>query len=420
MEARLLRMKIDKLGLILRSERRTLKNCLDLELEEVTFLEKTVDSMAKTISRIRLAVNAGLPKRSSPRIQDHFHSFRERRMTINRPADEPRSIDLQQRKVSGLSGLKGTRGSPADGPPQASSRERPGASVLDQLLSKRLSRKLGEHSARANGSFGNDSKRPATELSGAQKENLWGAGLKNRLTDAKRKRSADKDSSLVNNSYQTPLKPIAINSLSSQNKAPLLANHPRPTEKKSAALHSSLLVPSTTLKPKHGTPRPRQEQTGDTDRSDSNLNCTHHSKLLNRTEEGPVGRASEAQDDATEIEFDTHSEIEQSTPIGRKVEKKLGPGGVQPRGSLASGKKLLLRHAGLRSEQAAGAEQAHNSEMSLVELNYSPSRSSIDSKIYIMNNQASVSTFGIKMNKLRFERPGQRGLIGNLNQTLDP
>lgn len=411
-----MRMKLDKLHAILRAERRALKSGLDLELEELGSLEKTVQVLAMTVSKIRLAVNAGLSKRASPRDREHFHSFRERRQTVSRVAADPLSIDLQLRKASAAAGPKGAGRSPAEPPASEHSRDRAaGASVLDHLLSKRQSARLGEGCPRANGSFVLDSKQPLPGRQAGSKENLWGQGLKNRLAGPTRERSGDKDSARAVGCCLTPLKPVALNALATLHKVQGLAPQARATEKKPAGGLSGL---STALKPKPCTPRQRPAPPPENDRSDSQLDRTNHSKLLNRTDDRAADKTAEVPDDATEIEFDTHSEIEQSTPIGRKVEKKQAILGPQHRGSLISSKKMLLRHAGLRCEQTAATEQAHNSEMSLVELNYSPSRSSIDSKIYIMNNQTSVSTFGIKMNKLRFERPVQRSNQGHLNQTL--
>ncbi len=289
------------------------------------------------------------------------------------------------------------------------------------MLTKRLSPRLGNSSSRQTGSFTNDSRKPLLpERPGLQKENRWCQAIKNRLADGKRADSHKKDASLGQANYHTPLKPIAANTLSTQNKLAQPCSQAKQTEKKFSAQQSGFLAPTTTVKLKPCTPRPRQESLLEQGRSDSQLRGTHPSKLLNRTDDRPAGKTLDVPDDATEIEFDTHSEIEQSTPIGRKVEKSLSSTGHQHKSSLVSGKKLLLRHAALRAEKAAATEQAHNSEMSLVELNYSPSRSTIDSKIYIMNNQASVSTFGIKMNRFRTDRTGLRSHNGHLNQTLDP
>ena len=430
MESLLVRMKLEKLGAALRAERKALKAALDLELEDLGCLEKTVQALALAVAKIRFAVNAKLPQRASPRDREHFHSFRERRQTISRVAGDPPSIDLQLRKASAAAGTQLAGCSPRGLPTSERSGDRTaaagaaaGASARSHLLSKRQSARLADGCPRVSGSFVLDCRQPAPARPGP-KENLWAAGLRNRLAAPARDRSSDKDSSRVLACCSTPLKPLALNALATLHKASGSAQQTqppgRPTEKKTLAGLSGTLAPPTALKP--CTPRQRLAPPPDNDRSDSRLlDRTNLSKLLNRTDDRAAGKATDVPDDATEIEFDTHSEIEQSTPIGRKVEKKLAVPSSQhrDRGSIVSSKKLLLRHAGLRGEQTTGMEQAHNSEMSLVELNYSPSRSSIDSKIYIMNNQTSVSTFGIKMNKLRFDRPAQRGNQGYLNQTLD-
>jgi hypothetical protein len=92
----------------LRTERKGLKSSLEFELEEVTFLEKTAESLNKTVSKIRSAVNARLFKRGNHRGRDNFLSFRERRVTVTRPAGEQLSVDLQHRKVSGVSHIRGS------------------------------------------------------------------------------------------------------------------------------------------------------------------------------------------------------------------------------------------------------------------------------------------------------------------------